>query len=214
MSWVSLDIETVGADVDTIPDPILDKLVATAERAGHEGRFALSPFTGRVIVVGMQFSDNHRAVLIEGEGGWEEKIDDMDEFLGTEKEILVATWSLLSRKSPRVITYNGRSFDIPFLRNRSIVHGVRPSRDLLGSRYVTREHFDVLEYLTAFGSVRPAPSFDLACWSLGIESPKGGGIDGSKVGEFYNAGKIDEIAEYCLRDVRALADMYRKVTRC
>jgi hypothetical protein len=43
-----------------------------------------------------------------------------------------------------------------------------------------------------------------------VESPKGS-IDGSQVGRAYREGRIDDIGEYCLRDVRATAELYRKL---
>ena len=45
---------------------------------------------------------------------------------------------------------------------------------------------------------------------MDIESPEGS-IDGSQVSRVYRAGRIDDIGEYCLRDVRATAQLYRKL---
>ena len=65
-----------------------------------------------------------------------------------------------------------------------------------------------------------APSFWLArqgCYSLdywcrrfGVESPKGS-MDGSMVAGKARAGHYDEIAEYCLRDTRATADLFQRL---
>ena len=43
-----------------------------------------------------------------------------------------------------------------------------------------------------------------------IPTPKGS-IDGSQVGRYYREGRIEEIGEYCLRDVRATGDLFKKL---
>jgi hypothetical protein len=48
------------------------------------------------------------------------------------------------------------------------------------------------------------------CRNIDIESLKGS-IDGSQVSRVYRAGRIDDIGEYCLRDVRATAQLYQKL---
>ena len=45
-----------------------------------------------------------------------------------------------------------------------------------------------------------------------MESPKGS-IDGSQVGRAYREGRIEEIGEYCLRDVRATGELYSRVEK-
>ena len=51
-------------------------------------------------------------------------------------------------------------------------------------------------------------SYDVVCRRFGVESPKGR-MDGSMVGESARQGRYDEIAEYCLRDTVATADLFR-----
>ncbi|MBI5325074.1 MAG: 3'-5' exonuclease, partial [Ignavibacteriae bacterium] len=73
---------------------------------------------------------------------------------------------------------------------------------------------DLLDELTFYS---PGPygatkrfNFDFYTREFGITSPKSAGIDGSKVSEFYNEGKILDIAEYCLRDVTATWELFLK----
>jgi predicted PolB exonuclease-like 3'-5' exonuclease len=47
--------------------------------------------------------------------------------------------------------------------------------------------------------------------ALGIPTPKEG-IDGSQVFDFYKAGKLDEIADYCKRDVETTRAVYKRMT--
>ena len=60
-------------------------------------------------------------------------------------------------------------------------------------------------------SPRDHISLDVLTRALGIESPKGE-ITGAKVYDFYLAGKVQEIYDYCLRDVQATREIYKRMT--
>jgi predicted PolB exonuclease-like 3'-5' exonuclease len=47
--------------------------------------------------------------------------------------------------------------------------------------------------------------------ALGIPSPKDG-IDGSQVAEFFLNGKVNDILEYCKRDVLTTRSVYQRMT--
>jgi predicted PolB exonuclease-like 3'-5' exonuclease len=65
--------------------------------------------------------------------------------------------------------------------------------------------------MTAWAGARNRVSLDKLCKAFGIETPKGG-IDGSKVWDYVKAGKIDEVAAYCARDVEATRKVYKRLT--
>src|SRR6266550_5758056 len=54
---------------------------------------------------------------------------------------------------------------------------------------------------------------DLA-WALGIESSKTGEVEGSKVFDLYQAGRLAEIREYNLNDVRVTRKVYERLIAC
>jgi predicted PolB exonuclease-like 3'-5' exonuclease len=56
-------------------------------------------------------------------------------------------------------------------------------------------------------------SLDLACDLFSIPSPKTGEVKAEDVEEYYHAGKIDAIAEYCLKDVDTTYEVYKKLTQ-
>ena len=93
---------------------------------------------------------------------------------------------------------------------RSAQLGVRPSINLLPYRYDVSSHCDLQEVFTFHGSFRDRYSLDYWCRRFDVESPKGS-IDGSQVARAYRDGRIEDIGEYCLRDVRATAQLYGKV---
>jgi len=51
-------------------------------------------------------------------------------------------------------------------------------------------------------------NLDFYCKAFGIESPKSHGVTGTDIGSLMAAGRYREIAEYCLRDVRATVLLY------
>jgi uncharacterized protein YprB with RNaseH-like and TPR domain len=53
----------------------------------------------------------------------------------------------------RFITFNGRSFDAPFLIVRSAVHRIKPSVNLIPNRY-DKYHIDLFDQLSFYGVSR------------------------------------------------------------
>lgn len=226
---IAFDMETVGVDWDGLDEPTRTYLVGrSTRRLASSGRLdteggpeavarealGLSPGTGRVVAIALQnVHSGHGALLYEGTEGWTEiEPGKTQVYRGDEAGILRAFWELLEQYG-RVVTYHGRGFDIPFAYLRSALHGIRPSRQLLGNRFSIVDHCDLAEVLTFFGAAQERFSLDYWCRRFGITSPKEKGIDGSQVGAYYRDGRIDEIAEYCLRDAVATAELYRKVEK-
>jgi len=115
----------------------------------------------------------------------------------------------VSQHAGTLVTFNGRSFDGPFLMIRSAILGVTPTRNLVPYRYSFQDHCDLAEVLSFYG-VRQRNSFLFWCHQFGIASPKQA-MDGSAVGAAYREGRIDDIARYCLADARATAELYRQL---
>lgn len=222
---IAFDIETVGVDWEDLDEPTQKYLVTrSSRRMAREGNSAgvaeavarealgLSPGTGRVVAIALvNLESDQGALLYEGDQGWLQTDEASTRvFRGDEVSILREFWQLLEQYG-RCVTYNGRGFDIPYLYLRSALHGIRPCRQLLGNRYSIAEHCDLAEVLTFFGAAQERFSLDYWCRRFGITSPKSEGIDGSQVGAYYRDGRIDEIAEYCLRDSHATAELYRAI---
>lgn len=222
---IAFDMETVGADWEQLDEPtrkyLRDRAARKSAREGlpeggvdemaHTG-LSLAPGTGKIVSIALvNLETNHGALLYEGDTGWVDTADQATRiFRGTEERMLQEFWQLLERYG-RVVTYNGRNFDLPFAYIRSAIHGIRPGRNLLGNRYSIADHCDLSEVLTFFGAAQERFSLDYWCRRFGIHSPKSEGIDGSQVGDYYRAGRIHEIAKYCLRDAQATGEMYRKL---
>ena len=114
-----------------------------------------------------------------------------------------------------MVTFNGRSFDVPFLYLRSAVLNTPITRkNWLGYRFQTEPHCDLAEQLSFYnvsGRTGAARKFtlDFYCRAFGIESPKSQGVTGMDVNDLMKEGRFREIAEYCVRDVDATLQLYR-----
>ncbi len=218
MNTISFDIEVAGFPWDDVDEAtrgyLLNRERDPAERDGVPEKLALFPGLGKIIAIGMWLVEEDRGmILLEGDSEPErtwEKVPGSKIFRGTEKEILAKFWELAANRSSRLVSYNGRGYDGPMLSIRSAQLGIAPSRQLVGYRYDLTGHCDLMEIFSFQGAVRGRFSLDYWCRRFDVESPKGG-IDGSQVGRAYRDGRIDDIGEYCLRDVRATAELYRKV---
>jgi 3'-5' exonuclease len=223
MGGIVFDIEVAGfpwEEVDEITRGyLLNRERDPARRDAVPERTALYPGLGKVVAIGMWLIDEDRGlILLEGEHAemhpWE-KVQHSQIFRGSEAQLLEVFWEKIQapgkgRRQPQVITYNGRGYDGPMLMVRSAQLGVTPSRTLVPNRYAIEDHCDLMDTFSFFGASRDRYSLDYWCRRFDVESPKGS-IDGSQVARAYRDGRIEDIGEYCLRDVRATAELYRKV---
>jgi len=128
---------------------------------------------------------------------------------GDEKEMIEKFWGL-AKDADLFIGHNVMDFDLKFIYKRSIILGVRPSRDLSFARYRSNPIFDTMhEWEKWSGKGTGLHRLTLA---MGLASPKEEGIDGSQVYDYFLAGKTDKIIEYCKRDVEATRKVYNKIT--
>ena len=115
-------------------------------------------------------------------------------------------WEAYQR--PTLVTFNGRSFDIPLLELAAFRYGINvgswlstdgPNYQQPRYRYNTTAHFDLYEILTNFGSSRLTGGLNLSASMLG----KPGKMDtqGYMVQDMYDNGQLAEINDYCRCDV-------------
>lgn len=234
MARLVFDIETSALPLENFDEARLEYLFREAERQPDDvakalkrseiqQQFNLWPFTAQVVCIAMVNADTGRGQVLfqsddfeeEGGGGGGgsgagvEFAPQMDE-----SELLTAFWDV-ARRYDSIVTFNGRGFDVPFLYLRSALLNVPISRkDWLGYRFQTDPHCDLAEQFTFYnvsGKDGAARRFnlDFYCRAFGIPSPKAEGITGRDVNDLLAEGRHRDIAEYCLRDVKATAELYR-----
>ena len=231
--FLIFDIETGPIDWDNFSDSQKEYwLRGTTNEQEVESRMfmrSLTPLTGRILCIGLM-------VVEKDEMGWnvikkgvlslnpqdtetteittENLANDVKMQLSNEKKIIEDFWKILQYyKQPTIITFNGRTFDVPFVMLRSAIHRIRPPFNLMaGTKFNYPNHIDLIDEFTYYaGSQWGATkkfNFDFYAHSFGIVSPKAQGVDGSKVHNMFAENKITEISEYCLRDVDATYELF------
>lgn len=215
------DIETVGVDFETLSESQKEfllrytesekDLIKKEELVDEAKRYiSLYPYTAKIVSIGLLNTETEKSlVLYEGckdeEWSSEEKTIKYKPF--DEEEMLKYFWKYIS-KAEKVISFNGRYFDLPFIMIRSTLKKIKPTKNLMKYRYDPSHHIDLLEQLTFYGLTKKF-NLDFYCYAFGIESPKSKGITGMEVKELYKAGRNKDIAIYCGQDVKATFELFK-----
>ncbi len=229
MATLVFDIETSAMPEEGFDETQLEYLFRAANNLEDEEArdtkrgeirrmFNLWPFTAQCVCVCMINADSGKGKVIF-------LADDYEEYAGTkqgmefvpcadEVELLTAFWDAASHFD-RVVTFNGRGFDVPFMYLRSAALNVPISKkNWLGYRFSTDPHCDLADQLTFYsvggrdGAARRF-NLDFYCKVFGIPSPKAEGVTGMDVNDLMQEGRFREIAEYCVRDVEATVSLYK-----
>lgn len=193
----------------------LEDIVVEEERCYQLG--SLSAASGRILsiavhegpVAGLDFGDvaqrgSERVFGIDEAGEEQDEKKSLLTFLDYMKNFDADTDELVG--------HNILGFDLPFIFQRCLVHCIsrKPLVDL--GEYRVRGVFDTMHHWW-LGAKRNV-SLDDVAWALGIESSKTATAEGSKVFELYQAGKLAEIREYNLNDVRVTRKVYERMVGC
>jgi len=160
---------------------------------------ATNPFYGEIICIGMHMTNG--------------TMFDLKSLVGEESFILERFWKILKEFKGLFISFNGINFDIPFILKRSMKYQISSTNnDFLNlRRFSVRPHFDAKLVIGdwdkyAVGTLR------LVCDHLEIPSPKEGKVKAENVEIEFKQGNIENIAEYCLKDVEATYAVYEKLS--
>lgn len=119
-----------------------------------------------------------------------------------------------------LITWNGRSFDVPLLALYADKHGVdlRFLRGEQGKRYPYRSdlrrffHHDVCDYLRIYGATMP-PKLNTIARILELPTKDDHGCSGDQVAGLWASGPDGKtkVIEYCKFDVKTTHEIWLKV---
>jgi predicted PolB exonuclease-like 3'-5' exonuclease len=178
--------------------------------ADFEQRYRKTSFdgaVGQIVVASYAIDDNEPMVIYASD--WK----DSEQFILTSLyESLQSAYSPNSQMRPVFIGHNIVNFDLRFLLQRSIVVGVKPPMFI---PFKAKPWDDVVfDTMTAWAGVGNRVSMAKLCEVFGIDS-KGsevdGDIDGSKVWDYVQAGRIDDVATYCMHDVIRTRQIYKRI---
>ncbi|PIE23916.1 MAG: hypothetical protein CSA62_05860 [Planctomycetota bacterium] len=213
------DIETAPIRaVGELPEKLQQDVQRLAEDRGWptEKVLGLNPLFSRVVSIAIGDIDGSGgAVLFAPKDEHIERLTKEGEGeqwlrVSSETEMLRSFWTL-GCNCELLVSYNGRGFDLPFLRTRSAILGVPARRDFVSQPpYVHKPHLDLYQIVT--GGMRGGPmNLDAACYAFGIESPKDA-MDGSQVGPAFHEGRYMDIARYNLADIDATRSLFHRLS--
>ena len=196
--------EYLVLDIETIPDH--DRWARPELPHGVEAPFPPT-WAHRIVVIGCLWLDHDyklkRLGVIGDPAGGTGTADER------ERHLLEDFSRFVGRARPVLVTYNGRSFDLPVIALRSLCHGVPLSwyyrESSVRYRYSEQGHLDLCDWLADHGATRSG-SLDAIARLIGL--PGKVGVDGSQVEGLYRAGQLAAIQEYCLADVAQTALLF------
>jgi hypothetical protein len=130
----------------------------------------------------------------------------------SEPEALAQFLSLLQdydSEIDEIVGHNIIAFDLPFIFQRCVVNNIPIKPFVNLAEFNVRGVYDTM-YRWWLGAKNRVALDDIA-WALGIESSKRDDVDGSRVLEMYQAGRLAEIREYNLNDVRVTRKVYERL---
>ena len=207
-------------DIETVPDAdAARRLLRESRLSDAEARDALAAYflektDGRNDFPRQPFHQvaaiSYAQLVFEpGEEGGEmviRRIASGGEPASGERELLEGFLGLIDKRAPRLVSFNGRGFDIPVIKYRAMAHGLSCPRwfsegdrwNSYDSRYSGEYHLDLLEVFSDYGASARC-SMDEVAASFAIP----GKLDtaGDDVRALFEAGEIQAIRDYCETDV-------------
>ncbi len=188
--------EYLVLDLETVPDTTRWSRPEVAP--GKEAPFPPS-WAHRVIVIGCLWLDGDYQLRRIGVIGGPAGDGDADT---VEAALLEDLSRFVGKQRPVLVTYNGRTFDLPVIMLRSLCHGVPLpwyyQEKGVRYRYSEEGHIDLCDWLADHGATRSG-SLDAIARLCGL--PGKVGVDGSQVQGLYETGQLARIQSYCLADV-------------
>src|SRR3989344_5787477 len=135
------DIETIGEDFGLLDETTQESLTRWIKKeAFDEAEYqaalkdlkdglGFSPLTGEIVAIGvLDVEKDQGGVKFKPMG---------------EEQMLREFWRVADSYDI-FVSFNGRSFDVPFLFIRSAIHGIRPTKNLMAGRYLDKQSFNAL----------------------------------------------------------------------
>ncbi len=126
-----------------------------------------------------------------------------------EDELIRRFFDGIEKYIPTLVSWNGSGFDLPVLHYRALLHGISAprywdtgdgDREFRWNNYLSRyhsRHTDLMDVLSGY-QPRATASLDEVALMLGL--PGKMGKSGATVWEQFQAGRIEDIRNYCETD--------------
>lgn len=189
MSYFVVDLETTPIKFED--EEILEYLI---EKKFPKG---IHPVFSKIIVIGLKDSSQNVIKILRNED---------------EETLLKEFWEIIENVNPdRIITWNGYSFDIPFIEVRSRLNGIKISYEINTNKWnmLNSNHLDLMRLLAGGNDNFLNIRLDIACSILGIEHNRK--ITGREIEGLYKNQDWESIEKHCKEDVRMVEEIYKKL---
>lgn len=164
----------------------------------YKDKAALFPEFGKIVCISIGYINGEEIVT--------------KSFVGEEVDILREAVKAI-RGTGRMLIFHNSAFDIPFTRKRWFINGL-PYQDYLLQNDVFEKPWTFASKVFCSMEAWKGISFtntslDELAMCFNIPSSKSGEVTGANVGDAYFAGKINQIAEYCEKDVAVVGNLIR-----
>lgn len=199
MRKIFLDIETLPPDRET------SEATVNLESCDDKDfrKLALKAEKGRILTIGVIIEENG-VVTHQGLFGRDRATG---KFHVDEVRTLRCFWNLIGNvkeNNDLFIGHNILDFDLPFLIKRSIINRIKPPQ-ISFRRYQKNLIYDTMWEWSLWAH---RISLNDVAEAIGVQSSKTGDIDGSQIYDYYQAGRHEEIALYCMRDVECTREVF------
>lgn len=221
---IYLDIETIGtSDPDLIadltqgiaPPKNYTKPETIAKWEAEEkpalvkevvNKTAFDGGAGRIVCLGWAINDGEASCRADTD-----EREMLSAFFGVIRSAALLHYRGGDTKRPiAFVGHNIAGFDLRFLWQRAVVHGIRPPPSIPFN--VKPWDQSIADTMLMWNPERDRKvKLGRLCQYLGVESPKGD-LDGSRVWEYVKAGRLAEVVEYCKGDVNAVRQCYQRMT--
>jgi predicted PolB exonuclease-like 3'-5' exonuclease len=159
---------------------------------------------GQVAVIGFAIDDQPARVMKVWDLSRKSEIAMIENFFDALSEL----YAPALMRNPVFIGHNIAGFDLPFIFKRAVILGIKPPAFIPFGAAPWSDH--IFDTMTRWDS-RNNISLDKLCKALGIAG-KTEGLCGADVWPLIKQGQIQAVADYCIDDVNATRNAYRRMT--
>lgn len=214
VNYLYLDIETIPCQDTDVRKQIVENLEPPSNYKKQEtidawlaentqkaiDQTSFDGALGEICCIGFWHHDSNSPNSYTRDGHW------------NESEILISFIDLIKAVHsipPTIVGHYVSDFDLRFIRQRCIVHGIKLPRWFpKDPKPWSNEVFDTNH---AWAGAKGNIKLDKLAKALNIKGKSG--MDGSQVARLWDEGKYSEIAKYCQDDVRIVKEIHEKMQR-
>lgn len=179
-------------DPELIKKYIEEKTAEAAAKTGLDGAY------GSIACIGWKYGDDC-------------KIYTTTAYM-TETEVIKDFYAAIENSTYKADSFCGHNlinFDLPFLRQRSMILGIKPPQILMDAFNAKPWENTVIDTMYMWtGSTSKYIKLDVLCWLFGVDGKDG--FDGSMVADAWSKDP-QLVLDYCASDVQRTYEVYKRM---